>query len=104
MAGEDTEFVAQVRFEKRPDGRFHIRSPNIPGLHLAGRDLEKIRADLEPIVKDLLFHNLNVVVDKLSWVPSIDAMVTRLKAGEPASPPEPRPGKPSFLVILGHAA
>jgi len=104
MTAKESGFVARVKFEKRPDGRFHIQSPNIPGLHLAGRDLDQIRADLEPIVKDLLFHNLNIVVDKLSWVPSIDAVVRKLKAGEPARPPEPSPGKPSFLVIVGHAA
>ena len=97
-------FVAQVKFVRRPDGRFHINSPGIPGLHLAGRDLDRIRADLEPIVKDLLFHNHNIVVDQLSWVPSLDDTFKKAKAGQLAPLPTPKPGEPSFLVIVGHAA
>lgn len=104
MTSGTAEFAVQVQFDQRRDGRFHIHSPSIPGLHLAGRDLDKIRADLEPIVKDLLFHNLNMIVDKIGWVPSIDEVVKRLTADERTPPPEPKPGKPSFLVIVGRAA
>jgi len=100
----DKGFVAQVTFVKRPDGRFHIHSPGIPGLHLAGRDLDKLRADLEPIVKELLFHNHNIVVDQLSWVPSLDDTFKKAKAHQPTPLPPPKPGKPSFFVIVGHAA
>jgi len=101
---KNTEFAVQVEFDKRHDGRFHIHSPSLPGLHLAGRDLDKVRADLEPAVKDLLFHNLEMVVETIRWVPSLDEVAKRLKDGEPSPPLEPKPGKPSFLVIRGHKA
>jgi hypothetical protein len=95
--GPDKGFVARVKFEKRSDGRFHIHSPEIPGLHLAGRDLAKIRADLEILVRDLLYFNQNIVVDALSWVPSLEDTFKKAEAA-----PIPKPNKPSFFVIVGH--
>ncbi|HKO10122.1 MAG TPA: hypothetical protein VJ487_20630 [Alphaproteobacteria bacterium] len=66
------EFMIQILFKKSGDGRFHVHSPDLAGLHLAGRDLATIRADLEPIVKDLLFYNSNVIADKIRWVPRLE--------------------------------
>lgn len=104
MTTRTTEFAVEVKFDKRRDGRFHIHSAGIPGLHLAGRDLDQIRADLEPVVKDLLRHNLSMVVDEIRWVPSLEVVSKKLRGDDSTPPTEPKPGKPSFLVIIGRAA
>jgi len=97
-----SEFLIEILFEKGRDGRFYVHSPNLAGLHLAGRDLSAIRADLEPIVKELLFHNLDFVADQIRWVPSLDEVVSHLT--KPSSPPEPRSEGSNYLVITGRAA
>jgi hypothetical protein len=99
-----SEFAIQLVFDKRRDGRFHVRSPNVPGLYLAGRDSTAIRADIEPIVKDLLYHNSNLIVDQIRWVPSLEEIVRSMAAPSVPRPTEPQPGKPTFLVITGRAA
>ena len=101
-AARETEFVVQVQFDKRIDGRFHIRSPNLPGLHLAGPDFDQIQVDLEPVVKDLLHYNLGMIVETIRWVPSIDEITAAFKKGATVRHPQPKPGKSSFLVIRGH--
>lgn len=102
--GPEKRFVARVKFDKRSDGRFHLHSPEIPGLHLAGTDLSKIRADLEVSVRDLLYFNHDIVVDTLTWVPNLEESFKKAaEAHQPVSPPEPKPNKPSFFVIVGHA-
>ncbi|MCK6452655.1 MAG: hypothetical protein L6R19_17675 [Alphaproteobacteria bacterium] len=90
------EFAIQLLFDKRGDGRIHVHSPNVPGLHLAGDDLDAIRADIEPIVKDLLYYNSNLIVDQIHWVPGLEEVVRQM-----AEPSEPRS---KFLVIHGRAA
>jgi len=89
------EFAIQLVFDKRHDGRIHVHSPSVPGLHLAGHDLQSIQSDIEPIVKDLLLHNANVVVDRIRWVPSLEEVVRQMATAEPRS---------KFLMIRGHAA
>ncbi|HXQ66715.1 MAG TPA: hypothetical protein VN980_09100 [Alphaproteobacteria bacterium] len=96
------EFMIQILFKKSADGRFHVHSPNLAGLHLAGRDLATIRADLEPIVKDLLFYNSNVIADKIRWVPSLEEVVCQMT--QPSSAPEPQAVEQKFLMITGRAA
>lgn len=62
------EFGVQLFFARREDGRFHVYSPDVPGLQLHGSDLAAIRAEIEPIIKDLLYFNRKVIVDKVRWV------------------------------------
>jgi hypothetical protein len=88
------EFKIQILFEREPDGRFRVRSPTLDGLHLAGRDLKKLCADLDPIVKDLLFHNLDFVADRIRWSPSLEHVAREMTR----SPP------PRDLLITGRAA
>ena len=95
-------FVIQLLFDKRGDGRFHVHSPDVPGLHLAGRDLEAIRADVEPILTDILLHNSGMVVDEIEWHPSLDEMVKIITGKAPA--PSEAPPETNFLLIRGHAA
>jgi len=91
------EFGIQLFYDKRPDGRYHIHSPNIPGLHVAGSDLDEIKVDVEPLVIDLLFHNSGIVVDTIQWVPSLEDMVSHMKNS-------PATAKEKILVITGRAA
>ena len=69
------EFAVRLVFDKHADGRYHIYSPNVPGLHLAGTDLDALRRDIEPVVKDLLLHNKKLVVEKVRWVPPLESVV-----------------------------
>jgi hypothetical protein len=96
------EFMIQILFEKSGDGRFHVHSPDLAGLHLAGRDLATIRADLEPIVKELLFHNSNVIADKIRWVPSLEEVLGQFT--RPSSPSSSPAQEQKFLMITGRAA
>jgi hypothetical protein len=73
----------------------------MPGLHLAGDDLESIQDDIEPIVKDLLLHNSHVIVDKIRWVPSLEEIVKQM--GEP-SPKSKQKQESKYLVIEARAA
>jgi hypothetical protein len=96
-------FAIELLFDKRRDGRFHVHSPSVPGFHLAGRNIEVIRADIEPALRDILLHNSKVVVDRIEWYPSLAEVAKRMI--EPDTPtPEPAPGKTNFLLIFGHAA
>jgi hypothetical protein len=102
MAGSvNSEFAIELVFTKRRNGRCYVHSPSIPGLHLAGSDLELIRADIEPSVKDLLLHNSGIVVDQIRWVPSLEQITQSIKDDTP--PSQPPPGKPTYLVIVGRA-
>lgn len=66
----DDGFVIRLLFDERRDGRFHVHSPDVPGLHLAGQDIHAIRADVEPVLKDVLLHNARLVVDRIEWHPT----------------------------------
>lgn len=95
------EFALKLLVRRKDDGRFCISSPNLPGLHLAGQDLDKIRADLEPIVKDLLYFNTDFVADQIKWVPSLEQAGHDVK--QALSPSEPRAVEELF-AITGRAA
>jgi hypothetical protein len=96
------EFGIQLYYDRRSDGRFHIHSPNIPGLHLAGPDLDAIKVDVEPLIKDLLFHNSGIVVDTIEWIPSLEEIVSQLKQSAAVTRPVGEQSK--LLLITGRAA
>lgn len=98
---EAREFALKLLVQRKDDGQFCISSPNLPGLHLAGHDLDKIRADLEPIIKDLLYFNTDFVADQIKWVPSLEQVMHDVK--QALSPSEPRAAEELF-VITGRAA
>ncbi len=56
------EFAVRIEF-RRGDGRCYISSPESGGLHLAGPDIDALRNDLEPAIKDLVYHKGNYNVD-----------------------------------------
>jgi hypothetical protein len=98
-------FAIELLFDKRRDGRFHVHSPSVPGLHLAGCDLQAIKADIEPVLRDLLLYNSKLVVDRIEWHPSLAEVITKMTdPNAPAPAPEPRNGAKNFLLIFGHAA
>jgi predicted RNase H-like HicB family nuclease len=72
------DYRIELLFDKKTDGRFHIHSPSVPGLHLAGRDLKALIADIEPAVKDLLLSNKKIKAEHVRWVPPLDEIHKRL--------------------------
>lgn len=99
MMGKAATFVIELLLEKKGDGRFYVRSPNLAGLHLASSDLKAIRADIEPVVKDLLYFNKNFQADEITWLPSLEQITESMT--RPASDGE---SVEKFLVISGRAA
>ena len=73
------EFTIELRFDKRSDGRYHVHSPSVAGLHLAGMDLKALCADVEPAVKHLLKHNAKIEADQVRWVPTLEEIQQHFK-------------------------
>lgn len=76
-----TVCAIELRTERREDGRFHVWSPDVPGLHLVGSDAEAIRVDLEPALKDLLKGNFQFDVAGVHLVPNLATVVRRYESG-----------------------
>lgn len=76
------EYRIELNFEKRSDGYYHIYSPHVPGLHLGGTDLGALVADIEPVVKDLLWENRKITADHIRWIPPLDDVQRQLLAPE----------------------
>lgn len=93
-----SEFSIQLLFDQKSDGRYFIHSPQVPGLRLAGFDLDALQADIEPAIKDLLLHNRNLTIESIRWVPSIDEVLEELEQ------PEKKDNKQTYLVTLSGAA
>jgi hypothetical protein len=77
---EANEFAVRVEFRRGDDGRCYIGSPDIVGLHLAGHDIEALRHELEPIIKDLIWYNLDRVIDRFHWIPSLEEIGERFNS------------------------
>lgn len=90
------EISLQLQYEKR-GGRFYINCPDLPGFRLAGADLDALQADLPTVIKDLLWHNLKIIADKLRWVPSLEDVAKHLKKPEPE-------GSATYVVKVKRAA
>jgi len=61
-------------FHRKSDGRYSVKSPDVPGLWLASKNLQTLRSDLDIVVRDLLFHNKDIVVDgDIQWKPTAEA-------------------------------
>jgi predicted RNase H-like HicB family nuclease len=91
------EFTLDLFFEKHTDGRYFIRCYDLPGFHMAGMDWDALRADLEPVIKDLLWHNSEIAVDTMRWVPTLSDIAHRLHHPSPE-------GKATYLVKMKNAA
>jgi predicted RNase H-like HicB family nuclease len=65
-----SELSVEIVFERRDGNHYHVHSPDILGLHLAGRNLEEINKLLPTAIKDLFWFNSDMVIDHIRWVPS----------------------------------
>ena len=74
---EVKEFAMRVEFRHDSEGRCYISSPDLPGLHLAGDNMEILRGQLDKIIRDLARHNLNISIGRLRWVPSLDEVTEK---------------------------
>lgn len=83
-SGIDASQIRQsVRIEFRhSDGRCYISSPDLPGLHLAGDDMDALRAQLDTIIKDIVWHNHNNIIDKFRWIPSLNEIAKKYNISE----------------------
>ena len=95
-----TEFAVRIDF-RRGDGRCYISSPDLVGLHLAGLDMNALRSDLEPVIKDLVYHNLNRVIDKLRFIPSLEEISEKYHSIQKI---EDDSGRTEFCLIQLEAA
>jgi hypothetical protein len=77
------EISIELVFEKDSDGRYYVRSEEIPGFYMAGYDIDAIHGDLNDVVSDLLRLNSGFVVSEMRWVPSIDDVKGHLKRPNP---------------------
>ncbi len=74
------ELSIVMRYEKHPDGRYRIRTDSIPGFRLEGPDIDALQRDLNPVVSDLLLHNMGFEVEDIRWVPSPEEVKQHLQA------------------------
>lgn len=74
MAGLLTECAIEVRYDKREDGRFHIHSPDLPGLHLVGSNPDALTADLEPVLREMLRVTTSQAIDTMMVLPSFETL------------------------------
>lgn len=73
------EFYAEVIFERRDGDHFYIHSPEIPGLHLSGRNFDDLNKLLETAIKDIFWHNSAIAIDSIRWVPSLTDVGKHMK-------------------------
>jgi predicted RNase H-like HicB family nuclease len=73
------EMSIVLNYEKHPDGCYYVRCDSIPGFHLEGPDIDAIQRDLNPVVSDLLLHNLGFEVEHIRWVPGPDEVKQHLQ-------------------------
>jgi hypothetical protein len=78
-----TQLAVEVQYRKHSDGRIYIDSYDVPGLHLAGTDLDALHEDLDPVVKELLFRNMGIEVESLHWVPTPEEVKRQLSRPDP---------------------
>jgi hypothetical protein len=93
----DQEVVIELNFERGSDGRYEVKSTDIPGFFMAGYDIDAIRGDLNEVVSDLLRLNTGFVVSDIRWAPNLDDVKKHLV--------KPRPeGKIRYIASGGLAA
>jgi predicted RNase H-like HicB family nuclease len=81
MATRFTECAIELNFDRRDDGRFHIHSPDLPGLHLIGPSPDALVADLDSVLKDMLHATTSQAVDTMLAVPNFQNLGGYAPAG-----------------------
>jgi len=77
------EISILLQYEKHPDGCYYIRSEALPGFRLQGPDFDALLRDLDPVVSDLLLHNMGFEVESIRWVPTPDDVKHHLQNPSP---------------------
>jgi hypothetical protein len=72
--GRPNVIALELRFDRHEDGRVHIHSPDLPGLHLAGMNVDALRGDLESVLRDLLKANAAATVERLHFFPNLGSL------------------------------
>jgi hypothetical protein len=70
-------------FERSGDGRYRVTSDDVPGLYMAGSDIDAIQGDLDEVVSDLLRHNCGFIVSEIRWMPSLNDVKQNLQKPHP---------------------
>jgi hypothetical protein len=81
MARRFTECAIELYFDRRDDGRFHIHSPDLPGLHLIGPSPDPLLVDLDAVLRDMLLATTSQAVDTMLTVPSFQSLGGYAPAG-----------------------
>lgn len=77
MSVEDQVYIVRLEFTNNPDGFWTIKSSNLPGFYMAGKNLNFLAQDIPNVIKKLfkLNFNLNAVPR-----PLIDPLAIKSKA------------------------
>lgn len=67
----------ELRFDRRDDGRFHVHSPDLPGFHLAGMDLDALRGDFQSAIRDLIDGNIKAPIERLHFFPNLASLINK---------------------------
>ena len=70
---QDQDIPLVLNFRRKSDGRYSVKSPDLPGLFLASTDLEALKRDIDIVIRDLFYFNKEIFVDDVHWHPSKDA-------------------------------
>lgn len=70
MANSGYSCVIQVDESYREGGHWGLTSKNLPGLFLAGKDLNELRADVPNVIKVLFKNNYGLTVEVRAVVDS----------------------------------
>jgi hypothetical protein len=103
MQTRGREFYATVIFERRDGDHFYIHSPDIPGLHLAGRNFDALQGLLEPAIRDLYWFNSKIAIDGIRLLPSLNE-VNKLMKGPADLPSGGEPQHRVYEVTVNQAA
>ena len=77
------DFRIVLSYEKHSNGRYYVHSQDIPGFRLVGPDLDALQRDLDSVVIDLFRENLDIEIESLKWVPSLEDVKRHLERPEP---------------------
>ena len=85
---EDQGIPVVLNFGRKSDGRYSVKSPDLPGLFLASDDIDALKRDIDIVIRDLFYFNKNIFVDDVHWHPSKDAAFETVRRLTPATDSE----------------
>ena len=91
-----------LHFRRKSDGRYSVKSPDLPGLFLASDNIEALKRDIDIVIRDLFYFNKNIFIDDVHWHPSKEAAFAIVGQLAPANT-SPRPDT-EYTVTLQRAA